>query len=151
MPRRRHRPPPSYFWRLVALIRRNPIKSATTAVVILGGIVPAVKGVQYIDEWSDPWQPARHAFVYDRVGVVDKKAETIGTQNQVILRDLQIDTANGKRTATINDIKKWQLELEKPGIDPTLKNFIQQQIDALTATKDKLDAQLKTLTAIKGQ
>jgi hypothetical protein len=108
-----------------------------------------VKGIQYIDDATDPWQPARHAFVYDKVGIVDKKAETIGTQNQSILRDLQIDTANGKRTATINDIKKWQLELEKPGVDQTLKGFIQQQIDALTATRDKLDAQLRTLTEIK--
>jgi hypothetical protein len=116
----------------------------------LGGIVPAVKGIQYLDDATDPWQPARHAFVYDKVGIVDKKAETIGTQNQSILRDLQIDTANGKRTATINDIKKWQLELEKPG-DATIKEFIKAQIDTLTATRDKLDAQLKTLTAIKGQ
>lgn len=142
--------PPSLPARVVALIKRNPVKSVTAILVILGGIVPAVKGLQYIDSATDEWQLARHAFVYEKVGSVDKKAESIGTQNQTILRDLQIDTANGKRTATINDIKKWQLELEKPGIDSSLKEFIQQQIVALTATKDKLDAQLKTLNAIKG-
>jgi hypothetical protein len=115
----------------------------------LAVIVPAVKGLQYLDEVTDPWQPASHPFVYKHVGDVDKKAEAIGTQNTAILRELQIDTARGKREATLNDIKKWQLEMEKPGIDGNLKEFIKQQIDTLTATRDKLDNQIKTLTAIK--
>ena len=119
--------------------------------MVLGGIVPAVKGIQYLDEVTDQWQPASHPFVYKHVGDVDKKAEAIGTQNTAILRELQIDTAKGKREATLNDIKKWQLEMEKPGIDGNLKEFIKQQIDTLTSTRDKLDAQIKTLTAIKVQ
>jgi prefoldin subunit 5 len=105
--------------------------------------------VEFLDKATDDIQFARHVYVNGRVDTVAKKAETLGEQNQNILRDLQIDTANGKRTATINDIKKWQLELDKPGVDQTLKGFIQQQIDALSATKDKLDAQLRTLTEIK--
>jgi hypothetical protein len=149
--RRRPPPPPSFFGRIVDAIKRNPIKFWMTVGGALAVIVPAVKGIQYLDEVTDPWQPASHPFVYKHVGDVDKKAEAIGTQNQTILRELQIDTARGKREATLNDIKKWQLELEKPGVDQTLKGFIQQQIDTLAATRDKLDAQIKTLTAIKGQ
>jgi hypothetical protein len=149
MPRRRRRPPPSYWWRFVALIRRNPVKSLTAVLVVLGGIVPAVKGIQYLDDATDEWQLARHSFVYDKVGSVDKKAEAIGTQNQNILRDLQIDTASGKRAATVNELKRWQVELEKPGHDQRTTDLITQQIDALQTTRDRLDAQLKTLNTIK--
>ena len=70
------------------MIKRNPVKSLTAALVVLGGIVPAVKGIQYLDEATDSWQPASHPFVYKHVGDVDKKAETIGTQNTAILREL---------------------------------------------------------------
>jgi predicted negative regulator of RcsB-dependent stress response len=151
MPRRRRPPRRRSHWaRAVAAIKRNPVKSATAVLVLLGALVPAWKGIEWLDTETDPWQPARHVFVYEQVGAVSKKAAVLGEQNQNILRDLQVDTANGKLDATTNELKRWQVELAKPGNDQRTVDLITQRISALQATKDKLDAQLKTLTAIKG-
>jgi hypothetical protein len=153
MPRRRRRPPPpppSYFERAVAWIKRN--KTVTTFIIGSFVAVPSLwASVEFLDKVTDDIQFARHVYVNGRVDTVAKKAEILGEQNQNILRDLQVDTANGKLDATTNELKRWQVELAKPGNDQRTIDLITQRINVLTATKDKIDAQLKTLTAITGK
>lgn len=151
MPRRPRRRPLSRGRKIIRLIKRNPLKTIgliAPLVVILGGIVPAVTGLGWLDKATDPWHPALHWWVYEQVDKVDQKVQGLGSQNQGILRDLQIDTANGKLSSTNNDIKKWQLELSKAQEEDS-KELITKQIDALQTTKAKLEAQLNTLSRLR--
>lgn len=64
------------------------------------------------------------------------------------LSAIQLDLANGKREATVNDLAKWQLELNKTK-DPSSLEIINKQLQLLQATKHRLDRQIETLE--KGQ
>jgi hypothetical protein len=89
------------------------------------------------------------------LGVIDKKAMTYAVENQKLLHDLQatsrqqqIDTANGKMESTVNDIKKWELELSKAKDQMTI-DLITKQIEALKNTQARLTDQLTTLHKTK--
>jgi hypothetical protein len=156
--RRRHArqlPPPSLTARTVAAIKRNPLKFWMTVGGALAVIVPAYKGLEWIDDHTDSIQLASHPFVYDHLGVIDKKAMTYAVENQKLLHDLQatsrqqqIDTANGKMESTVNDIKKWELELSKAKDQMTI-DLITKQIEALKNTQARLTDQLTTLHKAK--
>lgn len=60
------------------------------------------------------------------------------------LSSIQLDLANGKREATVNDLAKWQLELTKTK-DPSSLEIINKQLHLLQATKNKLDKQIEVL------
>lgn len=60
------------------------------------------------------------------------------------LSSIQLDLANGKREATVNDLAKWQLELNKTK-DPSSLEIIHRQLNLLEATKRKLDRQIEVL------
>jgi hypothetical protein len=141
---------------MAASFARHPITFWMTVAGALAVIVPAMSGLDWLDKHTDAWQPASHPFVYDRVGTVEKKAMTYATENQKLLIDLQkqtreqqIDTANGKLESTVNDIKKWELELSKAKDQLTI-DLITKQIEALKNTQDRLTNQLKTLHEAKG-
>lgn len=148
-PPRRRPPRGSFASRTFAIVKRNPIKSITAALVLVGSIPAAMGGITYLDARAEPLYLAMHWWVRDIVGSVEKKIDTSDLKTTAILRDLQIDTADGKRASTINDIKKWQLELTKAPDQASVDN-ITQQIETLQDTKSKLDGQINTLRAIKG-
>lgn len=75
------------------------------------------------------WKPASVWYVNDKVKP---------------LSSIQLDLANGKREATVNDIAKWQLELTKTK-DPSSLEIINKQLHLLGATKQKLDKQIEVL------
>ena len=79
------------------------------------------------------WKPASVWYVNERVKP---------------LSSIQLDLANGKREATVNDLAKWQLELTKTK-DPSSLEIINKQLHLLQATKNKLDKQIEALE--KGQ
>ena len=63
-PRRRPAPPPpSLFRRGLASVKRNPVKSITAAVILLGGLPSAVAGANYLD----PIIPAFHYWVLQQL------------------------------------------------------------------------------------
>ena len=105
-------------------------------------------GLNYIDNRVEPWYLAWHWWTRDLVKTVEDKIDTQDHKTSSILRDIQVDTANGKLASTVNDIKKWQLELKK-ATDQNSVDLITQQIEALEDTKSKLDTQLKVLNKIK--
>jgi hypothetical protein len=162
MPRRRPRPR-TLYGKTVAAIKHNPIKAATAVLVFFGAIYPAVKGIDWLNEATDTWQLATHPFVYYQIGVLDKKVGvvdakvgavdakvgSIGSENQGILRDVQIDIANGKLTASNNNIAKWQFELGK-ATTPLEKQLIAKSLQDEQDTKSRLESQLKTLKTVKG-
>jgi hypothetical protein len=96
------------------------------------------------------WKPASVQYVDGRAENIIQLAQNAAKENQSILRDLQVEAAEGKRDATSNDIAKWQLELSKAH-DDTGKSLIQQQINTLNATKQKLESQIGTLNRLRGQ
>ena len=61
-----------------------------------------------------------------------------------VLHHIQLDQANGKSEATDNDLFKAGLELKKATDDQT-REYIQEQINKLQATKHKIDSQIETL------
>lgn len=79
------------------------------------------------------WKPASVWYVNDKVKP---------------LSAIQLDLANGKRESTVNDIAKWQLELNKTK-DPSSLDIINKQLHLLQNTKQKLDKQIEVLE--KGQ
>lgn len=153
--RRRRTTPRSLHSRMAASFARHPIRFWMTVAGALAVIAPAMTGVDWLDKHTDWLQFASHPFVYNQVGVVEKKATTYATENQKLLLDLQkqtreqqIDTANGKLETTVNDIKKWELELSKAKDQLTI-DLITKQIEALKNTQDRLTNQLKTLHEAK--
>lgn len=123
--------------RWLAMIRRNPWKSIATALAILGGIPGAWAGAQFFE----PAVPASRSYVRDLVHVA---------QNSVlpVLRDLQIETAEGKRDAAETAIDRFNLELNRAQTDDErmkINRAIRDQIN----TRDKLNGQIKTLNNLK--
>lgn len=83
------------------------------------------------------WKPASVWYVNEKVKPFSEK-----------LNAATLDIANGKREATVNDIAKWQLELNKTR-DPSSLEIINKQLQLLQATKHRLDRQIEALE--KGQ
>ncbi|HEY6019236.1 MAG TPA: hypothetical protein VIY48_04845 [Candidatus Paceibacterota bacterium] len=75
------------------------------------------------------WKPASVWYVNERVKP---------------LSAIQLDLANGKRESTVNDLAKWQLELNKTK-DPASLEIISRQLNLLEATKHRLDKQIEEL------
>lgn len=75
------------------------------------------------------WKPASVWYVNERVKP---------------LSAIQLDLANGKRESTVNDLAKWQLELNKTK-DPASLEIINRQLNLLEATKHRLDKQIEEL------
>ncbi len=121
----------------LALARRNPITTAASLFAIFIGVPGAVASYE---KYVEPRLLASHLYVRDQVA----QADTLK-----VLRDLQVESAEGKREATINDIAKWNLEMSKAH-DNNAKELIQKQINTLDATRQKLEAQIRTLNGIRG-
>ena len=93
-------PTPTRSERLQSSIAKNPLKTAMAVFVFIGALGGAIAAVPKIE----PFAPAHRAYVREQV------AEEKTMQ---ILRDVQIEQAEGKRDATINDLAKWTLEYSK--------------------------------------
>lgn len=80
----------------------------------------------------------------------DARGEFKNTQTTTlsVLRDLQIETAEGKRDNAATAIDKFQLDLNKAK-DDSERLSINKSIRDQQNTKDKLDAQIKTLNKLR--
>lgn len=122
-------------------LRKRITVAATTVGVIAGAITAAASAYVVIE----PVMPALRYYVRDLVRDVIHTAQDTAKDNGRILRDLQIEQAEGKRDATINDIAKWQIELAK-ALDDNSKEIIMRQLKSLDAARRNLEAQIDTLS-----
>ena len=105
------------------------VVTITGAVVGFNNMVPIV----------EPYMPATHMYVRD---LTDSTSH--------ILRDIQVEQAQGKIDATNDAVVKWKLERSKTQ-DPVTQNMIDQHIHDLGNLSERLADQLKTLKEIKAR
>lgn len=104
------------------------------------------------------------ALVFTSVGAISKNWDVVepnflatrgfvryAQQSQTsILRDLQIESAEGKRSQAANSVANWRLEKLKTH-DPVTQGLIDQQIVNQEAEVERLSDQLRTLNRLKAQ
>ena len=119
----------------------TPLRKRLTMMLsflsLLAGTIVAVSKAAPV---AEPYFPAHRAYVREQV------AEEKTMQ---ILRDLQVENAEGKLAVTTNDIAKWSLEYAKSA-DESTKDIIRRQINTLDAMRHKLEAQINVLNRIRG-
>lgn len=98
---------------------------------------------------SKNWDAVEPSFISTRGFVRDSIKVAQQTQTG-ILRDLQIESAEGKRSQASNAVANWKLEKLKTK-DPVTQSLIDQQIINQEAEVDRLSQQLKTLNRLKQQ
>jgi hypothetical protein len=116
--------------------------------VVAGAIVSANKSWEYIE----PWWYVSHAYLHNdytdtTIKPVKSSIDTVAGK----LSDIQYDAAKGKREATVNDIAKWQLELNKPDNNETARNLINERLRNLTDTRESLDRQIRSIERARAQ
>jgi hypothetical protein len=109
--------------------------------IVAGAIVSANKSWEYVD----PYWIATHAYVHDATTSNIKPVKSSLDTVSGTLRDIQYDAAKGKREAAVNDIAKWQLELNKPDNNEVARNLINERLRNLTDTRDSLDRQIRAI------
>ena len=123
-------------------------KAITSTAAAIAAVAGAITGVNAAWPMVEPLLPAHRAYARDLSGHVEKIAESYANKNAIILRDVQVEQAEGKRDAVDGEIFKWTIELNKAS-DESVKPLISEQIRRLSVAKDKLNDQIKTLNAIK--
>lgn len=146
--------------------RRRAISICTAAAAALAVLVKIHESYPVLE----PWMWTSHAYARDLMLEIEKKTETVAKQNadaladalkkredadnqqkakvERVLHHIQLEQAQGKSEATDNDLFKAGLELKKATDDQT-RQYIQEQVNKLNATKHRLDSQIETLS--KGQ
>ena len=74
--RPRRTPPPTLVQKLIALVKRHPLKTLAACVVFLGGVPTAAGGYSMLMAWADPALPALHYYVMDRLAPILKVQNT---------------------------------------------------------------------------
>lgn len=114
--------------------------AATCAAI--GGIKAEAGDIDYI-------APAHRGYVRwyaDDVAIAKEKEFKISQQKvERVLMHIQREQADGKLEATENDLFKAGLELKKAQDDQT-REYVNQQILKLQATKGRLEKQIETLS-----
>lgn len=100
---------------------------------------------------SKNWDAVEPNFLTTR-GFVRDLVRTAQAQNSVlpVIRDLQIESAEGKRSQANNAAANWKLERSKTQ-DPVTQRLIDQQISNQEAEVERLTEQLRTLNRLKAQ
>jgi outer membrane protein assembly factor BamE (lipoprotein component of BamABCDE complex) len=158
MPRRRatQRRQTGILVRLAAAVSRNPRKFWGTIAFIIGAPAAIAGFYNYVE----PWFYTSHQMTREVADGIKKedqaKIEALRQaalqavqRNYAATRDTQLELAEGKRDQTVENIAKWNLELAKATKtnDRDSQEMATKIITALTSIKEKLDAQIKTLTA----
>lgn len=116
------------------------------------GIVATISGgiVGYAKAWPEiePWWWASRGFVYSQVDSARSQFKQAQDSTAAILRDLQIEQAEGKRDAAKEAKAKWGVELNKTA-DPITREMIDRHINELEASVGKLDSQIRTLNRMR--
>lgn len=120
---------------------------AAGAVVTITG---AVVGINNALPVLEPYAPATHSFTRELTDGLDKRLSMAQSSTDYILRDIQLEQAQGKSDANADSIVKWKLERAKSQ-DPVTQSMIDTHIHDLGVLADRLDSQVKTLKDLKAK
>lgn len=115
---------------------RKRITIALSFISLLAGTIIAVASAIPVVE---PYAPAHRLYVREQV------AEEKTTR---ILRDLQIEQAEGKRDAVRDKLYQWQDKLTE-ATDPEKKAFYRERVRETKDTQIKLEEQLRVLRTLR--
>ena len=121
-------------------------KSITLVCGLIAAVTSAVVGVAKAAPIIEPYWFASHSFVREIADMKADKESSVKVER--VLHHIQIEQAEGKREAAEADLFKAGLEMKKAADDDT-RQYIQQQINRLSATKERLNQQINTLSTIK--
>jgi hypothetical protein len=143
----RHRP--SAIKQLKDYLRSRVKVFAWTAGIIatLAGAVTAVANAW---PYIEPVWVAHRGYVRDVADDVTHKWKLAQQTQTSILRDLQIEATEGKKSAANNALANWKLEKLKTK-DPVTHALIDRQIEEKESELTRLNGQLKTLNTLKAQ
>lgn len=120
----------------------------------IAGVVGAFTGaiVGGAAAWTivEPYMIAHRGYVRFVTMQFADKSDAAQNQSRRVIRDLQVEQADGKRDAAEEAIFKWGLELSK-ATDEQAKQLITARIRELQNTKQKLDNQIDTLNRARFQ
>lgn len=116
---------------------------------IIVGITGSVTGARSAWPILRLGLPATIYYVDDSLDEHEKKVNTAQQTTNSILRDLQIESTEGKRSNASNALANWKLERTKTQ-DPVSFGLIDQQIREKEDEINRLNNQLKTLNRLKG-
>lgn len=117
---------------------------------VVGAIFGAIASGAIAWPHIEPWLAAHRGYVREVSAAVSTELKEAQDKGYSALRDLQVETANGKLDQTEDNIAKWNVELNKAA-DDQAKQLIQGQIRKLDATRDGLKEQIKTLNKVRSQ
>lgn len=113
-------------------------------------ITGAIVGIASAWPILEPYMAAHRAYVRAVAMGLTDTYQAAQSDSRRVIRDLQLETAEGKRDSASDSIIKWTVELRKSN-DETTKSMIQGQIDQLLMTKRRLNEQIDTLNKTRFQ
>ena len=130
--------------------RLPPWGKVTAATAVIIGLTGSATGMRAAMPLLKPVAPALIYYVDDSVGEVERKLTVAQQSTNSILRDLQIEANEGKKSSVNNSLANWKLEKLKTN-DPVTRGLIDQQIQQQENELEKLNSQLKTLNKLRQQ
>lgn len=119
-------------------------RKITTVCSVIGALTGTIIGIAKATPIAEPWWYASRGYVRDVNGETMNKFMAADNKFEHKLDSIQLEQAEGKSEAVDNDLFKAGLELKKAADDAT-REYIQQHINQLNSTKDKLKSQIETL------
>lgn len=125
------------------------VKITTLTGIIIGatGAAGSIKASWSVMRYG---VPANLVYVDGSVEEVEGRIRIAQQSNASILRDLQIETAEGKKESAVQNKAKWQVERSKTK-DPATLNLIDQQLNDLDRTISRLDNQIRVIEQLKSR
>lgn len=120
------------------------------AIATACGVLIGMSGAWHVIE---PVTPAFRGYVRDYADEGVKPLRTDTQETKKVLRDLQVESAEGKLSATEDALAKWELERQKlerqKGVPPSSVELIEKQKRELSSSKGKIEDQIRVLRSLK--
>lgn len=114
--------------------------------VTAGAIVSAAAAWPLIE----PYLVAHRGYVRHVSDSVSNNSSAAQSESRKVIRDLQVEQAEGKRDQADEALFKWKVELNKAADDQT-RQLIFERLRELENTKRKLGDQIETLNKARAQ
>ena len=131
----------------------NVLLTRKGVVMIVSGIATvtaAIIGLHNVEPIIDPWMPATRGYVSETITGFKSLIASEQTTTNSILRDIQVEQAEGKLDATRDAIAKAQIEKAKTSDAGTL-SILDQHLKNLIATQARLEEQLRSLKKARSE
>jgi hypothetical protein len=121
---------------------RSPIVLWAGGLTVIFGLIVAIPAT-----FGTLLMPV-HGLIDGRVDMKFGPLQFAFEGTSAVVRDLQIEAAEGKLAANRDSYIKWEIELRKTK-DPSSREIIQKQMRELEATRGGLEQQLRTLRELR--